>query len=191
MYSRKKQGHKINRWESQPLIRHFREMLSIWNHTKLIVGEKWRTKDENLTGNSVRLRFAPKISISNPPKSLCFIKAYSCKHSTKHIDSPTNCISYNWQQVSNDTRDISNHNGNQKLISGDDQQVFTCKLINDFTSNRKEAYVAVVFSHKPLPIFSNTGKRDETSEQSLRNNPKEQDYDHLIWVEQLTIFVGR
>ena len=75
-------------WETPASTRYSCEDFPLKNHLKLSITE---SKAKYLTWNSIRLKFVKKTSMSNPVKSLGYIKCYSLS-SPRPIKSPSNSI---------------------------------------------------------------------------------------------------
>ena len=72
--------------------------LSIQNHSKPSINEKRRNKVKCLSWNSMRLKFGKKASVSNPVKSLGYIKCHNLS-SPRPTESPSNSIRYNCEKI--------------------------------------------------------------------------------------------
>ena len=81
----------------------FLQRLFIQNYSKPSITEKKKNKAKYLTWNSIRLKFVKKTSMSNPVKSLGYIKCHSLS-SPRLVKSPSNSVRYNCEKIYNWSR---------------------------------------------------------------------------------------
>ena len=81
----------------------FLQRLFIQNYSKPSITEKRKNKAKYLTWNSITLKFVKKTSMSNPVKSLGYIKCHSLS-SPRLAKSPSNSVRYNCEKIYNWSR---------------------------------------------------------------------------------------
>ena len=98
MYSRKSVGQRMEPWGTPALTGYSCEDFpSRTSRSRLLLRK--RNKAKYLTWNYTSLRFAKKASMTNPFKSLGYIKCYSSS-SPRPVKSPSNSIRYNCHKIS-------------------------------------------------------------------------------------------
>ena len=98
MYSRKGVGQKNGTLRNTRINWIFLWRLPVQNHSKPSITEKRRNKAIHLTWNSTRLKFVKKTGLSNPVKSLGYIKYYSSNR-PRPVKSLSNSTRYNYQKI--------------------------------------------------------------------------------------------
>ena len=125
MYSRKKVGSRMEPRGTPALTGYsFEDFLSRTYWSRLLWPNIWPDKARYLNWSSIRLKFVKKTSMSNPVKSLGYIKCYSLS-SPRPVKSHSNSIKYNCQKSAVDRVDLQPYWKSEKgPHSPGDQQVY-------------------------------------------------------------------
>ena len=104
MYRRKSVGRTKNGVLKNSSINWiFFGRILIQKHLKLSITENRQVKTKYMSRNSIKFQFMKGISVSNPIKSLGYIKC--CSYSSpRPIKNPSNSIRYNCQEICSRSR---------------------------------------------------------------------------------------
>ena len=138
MYGRKCVGPTTKPWGTPALTAYSCEdFLSRTNWSCLLL------RKEEMRPNSIGLKFVKKASMSNPVKSLEYIKCYSLS-SPRIVKSPSNSIRYNCQKISSWSRRPKTKLEIKKgHISLDDQQSHCLQEFNSSENTVMHCYLAL------------------------------------------------
>ena len=173
MYSRKSVGLRMEPWRTPALTGYSCEGF-LSRTTELLITEKRRNKANDLTWNSIRLKFVKGTSKADLVKSLGYIKCNSWRVAWDLPKALAILSDTAARRSAVDWETWNTENQIKQCISlGDHKNPIIYKFFKDFT---KKTYRVVVFSYRPFPDILNT----ENSNKAFQQSEKPDSFRHLL-----------